>query len=157
MDLRFFHRHVFGFPLFRFQQAMANTRRSSALVRASDDEAVEKPAKRVLSEKLSLGVCWLGLRFFTHVEHLLDPPAKRIRRGAATTAVEPIFPERQSSPWKVGAHVSSAGGVENAVVNAAKIGYVYPSISSFFVLRLFHHQGQRVRDLSQVSAQMVLS
>jgi len=28
-------------------------------------------------------------------------------------------------PWKVGAHVSSAGGVENAVLNAAAIGCVF--------------------------------
>ncbi|KAJ3827767.1 xylose isomerase-like protein [Lentinula raphanica] len=32
------------------------------------------------------------------------------------------LPERVSSKWKVGAHVSAAGGVENAVLNAAKIG-----------------------------------
>ena len=31
---------------------------------------------------------------------------------------------RVSSEWKFGAHVSSAGGVENAVINAAEIGYV---------------------------------
>lgn len=37
------------------------------------------------------------------------------------------FLPRISSPWKVGAHVSAAGGVENAVVNAAMIGYVPPS------------------------------
>ncbi|KAL4068144.1 xylose isomerase-like protein [Scleroderma citrinum] len=29
---------------------------------------------------------------------------------------------RVNSPWKVGAHVSAAGGVENAVLNAARIG-----------------------------------
>lgn len=35
------------------------------------------------------------------------------------------FLERNKDcPWKVGAHVSSAGGVENAVLNAAAIGYV---------------------------------
>jgi len=32
------------------------------------------------------------------------------------------LPQRVSSPWKVGAHVSSAGGVENSIVNAATIG-----------------------------------
>ncbi|KAJ3767089.1 AP endonuclease [Lentinula raphanica] len=32
------------------------------------------------------------------------------------------LPERVSSKWKVGAHVSAAGGVENAVLDAAKIG-----------------------------------
>lgn len=34
------------------------------------------------------------------------------------------LPERTQSVWKVGAHVSAAGGVENSVSNAAKIGYV---------------------------------
>ncbi|KAF8886870.1 xylose isomerase-like protein [Gymnopilus junonius] len=32
------------------------------------------------------------------------------------------FLPRAETPWKVGAHVSAAGGVENAVVNAASIG-----------------------------------
>ncbi|KIK68947.1 hypothetical protein GYMLUDRAFT_627566 [Collybiopsis luxurians FD-317 M1] len=32
------------------------------------------------------------------------------------------FRNRVSSSWKVGAHVSAAGGVENSVLNAAKIG-----------------------------------
>ncbi|THG96299.1 hypothetical protein EW026_g5510 [Hermanssonia centrifuga] len=32
------------------------------------------------------------------------------------------FPARGSSPWKIGPHVSAAGGVENAVLNAASIG-----------------------------------
>ena len=33
-----------------------------------------------------------------------------------------VFPARVTSPWKIGAHVSAAGGVENAVLNAARIG-----------------------------------
>ena len=32
------------------------------------------------------------------------------------------FPARVESPWKIGVHVSAAGGVENAIVNAAKLG-----------------------------------
>ena len=32
------------------------------------------------------------------------------------------FPTRPTSLWKFGPHVSAAGGVENAVLNAAKIG-----------------------------------
>lgn len=32
--------------------------------------------------------------------------------------------ERVDSPWKVGAHVSTAGGVENAITNAVSIGSV---------------------------------
>lgn len=34
------------------------------------------------------------------------------------------FPQRSSSLWKIGPHVSAAGGVENAILNAASIGYV---------------------------------
>jgi hypothetical protein len=34
------------------------------------------------------------------------------------------FPLRVNSSWKVGAHVSAAGGVENAITNAAAIGCV---------------------------------
>lgn len=32
------------------------------------------------------------------------------------------IPTRVTSPWKIGAHVSAAGGVENTVLNAARIG-----------------------------------
>ena len=35
------------------------------------------------------------------------------------------FLSRIDTPWKIGAHVSSAGGVENAIVNASSIGYSY--------------------------------
>lgn len=33
------------------------------------------------------------------------------------------YPERVTSLWKIGAHVSAAGGVENSITNAASIGY----------------------------------
>ncbi|THH13835.1 hypothetical protein EW146_g6435 [Bondarzewia mesenterica] len=32
------------------------------------------------------------------------------------------YPQRAKTPWKVGAHVSAAGGVENAILNAASLG-----------------------------------
>jgi AP endonuclease-1 len=32
------------------------------------------------------------------------------------------YPARVANAWKIGAHVSAAGGVENAILNAAKIG-----------------------------------
>jgi AP endonuclease 1 len=35
---------------------------------------------------------------------------------------ETTFLDRVDTPWKVGAHVSALGGVENAVTNAASIG-----------------------------------
>ena len=33
-------------------------------------------------------------------------------------------PKRVDSPWKVGAHISTVGGMENAVSNAVSIGSV---------------------------------
>lgn len=34
------------------------------------------------------------------------------------------YPDRVQINWKVGAHVSAAGGVENTILNAASIGFV---------------------------------
>ena len=34
------------------------------------------------------------------------------------------YPVRAQIDWKVGAHVSAAGGVENTILNAASIGFV---------------------------------
>lgn len=51
-------------------------------------------------------------------------PGKRGPKKKATAA-EPVpgdFAPRKTRDWKVGAHISGAGGIENAVVNAAKIG-----------------------------------
>ncbi|KAH8099663.1 AP endonuclease [Cristinia sonorae] len=52
------------------------------------------------------------------------PKKKRARTKVKSTAVfSPAdFPARGNSPWKVGPHVSAAGGVENTIVNAASIG-----------------------------------
>ncbi|KAI6139529.1 xylose isomerase-like protein [Pisolithus tinctorius] len=52
------------------------------------------------------------------------PPTKRRRttRPDDTDVTTEVFPTRVCSPWKVGPHVSAAGGVENAVLNAARIG-----------------------------------
>ncbi|TEB21425.1 AP endonuclease [Coprinellus micaceus] len=50
-------------------------------------------------------------------------PKPKGKTEAKPKAYDPTsFLPRVSSPWKVGAHVSAAGGVENAVVNAAMIG-----------------------------------
>ncbi|KAI6124770.1 AP endonuclease [Pisolithus croceorrhizus] len=53
-----------------------------------------------------------------------DRPAKRRRmtRPDNADSIAEGFPTRVCSPWKVGPHVSAAGGVENAVRNAARIG-----------------------------------
>ncbi|KAF5319096.1 hypothetical protein D9611_014086 [Ephemerocybe angulata] len=62
-----------------------------------------------------------------HDTQNLLPPApsttksKRIAKKAKGVDTTTFLP-RVQSPWKVGAHVSAAGGVENAVLNAAAIG-----------------------------------
>ena len=51
---------------------------------------------------------------------------KKSRTKKVKQAIEPSpsdYPTRVDTPWKIGAHVSAAGGVENAILNAAAIGY----------------------------------
>jgi hypothetical protein len=70
----------------------------------------------------------------------------------AKASVETSLRHHVDSPWKVGAHVSSAGGVENAVTNAVAIGSVmqiWPSHQTYYVL-----QGKLFRALSQIATQM---
>ncbi|KAG8818644.1 hypothetical protein FRC17_010763 [Serendipita sp. 399] len=47
--------------------------------------------------------------------------AQRKKKGAVEPSVGD-FPPRVSREWKVGAHISAAGGIEQAIPNAAKIG-----------------------------------
>ncbi|KAF9818968.1 hypothetical protein IEO21_02382 [Rhodonia placenta] len=54
-------------------------------------------------------------------------PSKAPRKPAHHKAetVEPVpsdFSSRAKSQWKIGPHVSAAGGVENTIINAAKVG-----------------------------------
>ena len=55
-----------------------------------------------------------------------DPPQPARRKGKVKAAAQDIDPstfmKRVESRWMVGAHVSTAKGVENAVTNAAAIG-----------------------------------
>ncbi|THH26742.1 hypothetical protein EUX98_g7445 [Antrodiella citrinella] len=50
------------------------------------------------------------------------PKQKKQRRKKAEIVKPDDFPTRGESPWKVGPHVSAAGGVENTIINAASIG-----------------------------------
>lgn len=50
---------------------------------------------------------------------------KTPRKKKVKEVIEPEpsdYPSRVESPWKIGAHVSAAGGLENAIINAAEIG-----------------------------------
>jgi AP endonuclease-1 len=55
-------------------------------------------------------------------EHATKKPANKKRKKTEGGPLAEDFPLRVSSPWKIGAHVSAAGGVENAVRNAAMVG-----------------------------------
>ncbi|KAF8836136.1 AP endonuclease [Paxillus ammoniavirescens] len=57
-------------------------------------------------------------------EPTLTKPPRRSRTGTRKEAPLPKpsdFAPRVSSPWKIGAHVSAQGGVENTIVNAARV------------------------------------
>ena len=51
-------------------------------------------------------------------------PKKAQKKTTAVEYTPADFPTRSEAPWKIGPHVSAAGGVENTVLNAASIGYV---------------------------------
>lgn len=72
-------------------------------------------------------------------KELTEVPKPKPRKKAKEPPVEPVledFKPRVQNEWKIGAHVSAAGGVENAVKNAASIGCVdhsrVSSLSSCF-------------------------
>ncbi|OJA11263.1 hypothetical protein AZE42_05677 [Rhizopogon vesiculosus] len=54
-----------------------------------------------------------------HESTVKKPARKRQKKTELSTD---DFPERISSLWKIGAHVSAAGGVENTIRNAALVG-----------------------------------
>lgn len=56
------------------------------------------------------------------LENATRKPARKKRKKMEDEPPTEDFPVRVSSPWKIGAHVSAAGGVENAVRNAAMVG-----------------------------------
>ncbi|KAG6830556.1 hypothetical protein H0H87_007664 [Tephrocybe sp. NHM501043] len=86
---------------------VAKTRRSSNFVQQGELEPSEPPAKRIKRAQESPG----------------ETVAPKRKRVAAKVDVDiSAFPDRKDTPWKVGAHVSTAGGVENSVMNALEIG-----------------------------------
>ncbi len=67
-----------------------------------------------------------------------DKPLASRRKNNMKPSCPPMtLEERTSNPWKVGAHVSAAGGVENAIINAAMIGYASFAPRHFFLLHHF--------------------
>ncbi|KAG5637637.1 hypothetical protein H0H81_003862 [Sphagnurus paluster] len=86
---------------------MAKTRSSTGI---SNHSSSEPPTKKVKITTLRMAEVGSSTR-----------PARK-RQAAPEALDDSDLPKRISSAWKVGAHVSAAGGVENAILNAAKIG-----------------------------------
>ena len=106
-------------PVFR----MVQTRRSIAI---NDVDAVNtSPTKRV---KLSIDsgtpeiIIYSCSKFIINVMQDVSSNSRNALTPQSKASDETSLRHRVDSPWKVGAHVSSAGGVENAVTNAATIG-----------------------------------
>jgi AP endonuclease 1 len=65
----------------------------------------------------------------TQDEKVSTKVTKMAKKKSSTTEPNPKdYPPRKSCEWKVGAHISAAGGIENAIANAANIGSVHGSI-----------------------------
>ncbi|KZV90460.1 AP endonuclease [Exidia glandulosa HHB12029] len=102
----------------RPRRAAASTRSLAESDADDDDEPAKKtPArgrpKKDASKKKSAA---------DGDEDAPEPKKRAPRKKKADKDADEPFPERVHSAWKVGAHVSAAGGVENAVKNAARIG-----------------------------------
>ncbi|KAG6834477.1 hypothetical protein H0H93_009421 [Arthromyces matolae] len=102
---------------------MVKTRRAHRL--ASEIERNDEPApKRIkLPDAEASGKTKFNRDFLEFAPYEYSVPS----RSRKSQKIQPnidinSFPKRHISPWKVGAHVSVAGGVENAILNAAEIG-----------------------------------
>ncbi|KAJ7932783.1 AP endonuclease [Mycena leptocephala] len=74
--------------------------------------------KRKLSDEAVSGINESELPNPAAVKKLKSTKAK----GKSKVIDPPQYAKRPTSLWKVGAHVSAAGGIENAIINAAAIG-----------------------------------
>jgi hypothetical protein len=54
----------------------------------------------------------------------------RAKKGPPPEPSPTSFPPRSDLEWKIGAHISAAGGVEESIINGAKIGFVVSSMPS---------------------------
>lgn len=125
-----FVRRVLGFgrPLIIDHHTMVRTRRARASSLVSPSGVNERAVKKIkfeggMSCLLTSGVAHQPPPFTDTSASLGATKQQRNLRANESIQDGTANPERAQSPWKVGAHVSAAGGVENAVVNAAAIGY----------------------------------
>ncbi|KAJ3513133.1 hypothetical protein NLJ89_g3121 [Agrocybe chaxingu] len=102
------------------------TRSSQAVAGAGESVSDSPPRKKVRLESKGSEMHPARLDAMDNEEEPGDVPKStsktRKTKPKAAETDRSEFLERLETPWKIGAHVSSAGGVENAVVNAAMIG-----------------------------------
>ena len=119
---------VLSFPYrTRIVFKMIQTRECSAL---NDVEGSEPPSKKSkMSEcpgvALKSGYSSQLIIFFLTVvkkKKKADATSSNSTHRWAQVPDGSMFLKRVDSPWKVGAHVSAVGGVENTVLNAVSIG-----------------------------------
>lgn len=129
-----------GPPLFRpislYYRLTMQTRRSTRIsqsirvttVAQADILDAPRPAKRLKTVVAIKEIAYSDVLAADSVASSSRQEPKRPRRAKAKAKPEEPkpedFPARAESLWKVGVHVSAAGGVENAVPNAAKLGLV---------------------------------
>ncbi|KAI0934928.1 hypothetical protein AcV5_006613 [Taiwanofungus camphoratus] len=121
----------------------------------SEEQVTEdnpRPTKRARKEKASaMPKSSREGRDLEHVDADSTELAQKPRRRKKAETIEPKpedFPSRVVNPWKVGPHVSSAGGVENAIVNAATVG------ANAFALFLKSQRKWTSSDLTSQSASL---
>lgn len=114
-------------------QAVRRSTRRATSSRASNSSPVVKKRQKLSasasSSALSSGVGEANGEFSgiearpesAHDEVKIDPKKTRSKKSKDPS---PGNYPRITNEWKFGAHVSAAGGVENAIVNAAEIGQV---------------------------------
>ncbi|OBZ69274.1 putative endonuclease 4 [Grifola frondosa] len=97
--------------------------RRSAQLRLSDSDDRPRPAKRKRTTKQHKEVNDVSV---SDLSKATVAQASKVPKRKKIHEIEPTpedFAPRVSNAWKIGPHVSSAGGVENSIINAASIGY----------------------------------
>jgi len=102
--------------------------RRKASVLADDDERPHKKAKNDEPElepkaKKPRGASYSSTITLQAQADFYAYIARKVK-AAPEPLVDARTAERKAYPWKLGAHVSAAGGVENSITNAVKIGCV---------------------------------
>lgn len=100
---------------------MPITRRSSHVSASTSTLTEETPSSLTVAQENSTLATSKAPRKINSKKKLVPDPSDFLARN-------------RENPWKIGAHVSAAGGVENAIVNAAMIGWVFYSVSTYVVI-----------------------